>query len=45
MKNENDVVIVSAVRTPFGRFDGALKTVLSMDLGVLALKEAVLIEV
>ena len=23
MKNENDVVIVSAVRTPFGRFDGA----------------------
>ena len=37
----NDVVIVSAVRTPFGRFDGALKTVLSMDLGVLALKEVV----
>ncbi|NPU86461.1 MAG: thiolase family protein [Syntrophaceae bacterium] len=41
MKRENDVVIVSAVRTPFGRFDGVLKTVLSMDLGVLALKEAV----
>ncbi|HRT61240.1 MAG TPA: thiolase family protein [Syntrophales bacterium] len=41
MKEENDVVIVSAVRTPFGRFDGVLKTVLSMDLGVLALKEAV----
>lgn len=41
MKNENDVVIVSALRTPFGRFDGALKTVLSMDLGVLVLKEAV----
>ena len=37
----DDVVIVSAVRTPFGRFDGALKTVLSMDLGVLALKEVV----
>lgn len=37
----NDVVIVSAVRTPFGRFDGALKSVLSMDLGVLALKEVV----
>jgi acetyl-CoA C-acetyltransferase len=41
MKNKNDVVIVSAVRTPFGRFDGVLKTVLSMDLGVLALKEVV----
>jgi acetyl-CoA C-acetyltransferase len=39
MKSKNDVVIVSAVRTPFGRFDGVLKTVLSMDLGVLALKE------
>ncbi|MCX5852891.1 MAG: thiolase family protein [Deltaproteobacteria bacterium] len=37
----DDVVIVSAVRTPFGRFDGVLKTVLSMDLGVLALKEVV----
>ena len=40
-KSENDVVIVSAVRTPFGRFDGALKTILSMDLGVHALKEVV----
>lgn len=39
--SSNDVVIVSAVRTPFGRFDGVLKTVLSMDLGVLALKEVV----
>jgi acetyl-CoA C-acetyltransferase len=41
MKSKDDVVIVSAVRTPFGRFDGVLKTVLSMDLGVLALKEVV----
>ena len=31
---ENDVLIVSAVRTPFGRFDGVLKNILSMDLGV-----------
>lgn len=38
---ENDVVIVSAVRTPFGRFDGVLKSILSMDLGVLAVTEAV----
>jgi acetyl-CoA C-acetyltransferase len=35
----NDVVIVGAVRTPFGRFDGILKTTLSMDLGVMVLKE------
>jgi len=40
-KSKNDVVIVSAVRTPFGRFDGVLKSVLSMDLGVLAVKEVV----
>jgi len=39
--DKNDVVIVSAVRTPFGNFDGALKTTLSIDLGVLALKEVV----
>ena len=31
----SDVVIVGAVRTPFGRFDGILKTTLSMDLGVI----------
>jgi acetyl-CoA C-acetyltransferase len=36
-----DVVIVAAVRTPFGRFDGALRSTLSMDLGVLALKEII----
>jgi acetyl-CoA C-acetyltransferase len=41
MKNENDVVIVSAVRTPFGRFDGVLKSVLSIDLGVKVLQEVV----
>ena len=37
----SDVVIVGAVRTPFGRFDGILKTTLSMDLGVMVLKEIV----
>ncbi|MEN6359743.1 MAG: thiolase family protein [Smithella sp.] len=40
-KSDKDIVIVSAVRTPFGRFDGVLKTVLSFDLGVFALKEVV----
>lgn len=37
----NDVVIVSAVRTPFGRFDGVLRSVDSIDLGVMALKEVI----
>jgi acetyl-CoA C-acetyltransferase len=39
--NKNDVVIVSAARTPFGKFDGALKSVLSMDLGAYILKEVI----
>ena len=37
--DKTDIVIVSAVRTPFGNFDGVLKNTLSIDLGVLALKE------
>ncbi|MCD6571324.1 MAG: thiolase family protein [Deltaproteobacteria bacterium] len=37
--NKDDIVIVSAVRTPFGRFDGVLRTTLSIDLGVMVLKE------
>ncbi len=41
MPNKNDVVIVEAVRTPFGRFDGVLKSTLSMDLGVMVLKEII----
>jgi acetyl-CoA C-acetyltransferase len=41
MNEKNDIVIVEAVRTPFGRFDGALKTTLSMDLGVMVLKEII----
>lgn len=40
-RNPNDVVIVSAVRTPFGKFDGVLKTTLSFDLGIATLKEVV----
>jgi len=40
-KDKNDVVIVEAVRTPFGRFDGVLKSTLSMDLGVMVLKEVI----
>jgi len=36
---DNDVVIVEAVRTPFGRFDGLLKSIDSINLGVMVLKE------
>ncbi len=38
--DNTDAVIVSAVRTPFGRFDGVLKDVPSIDLGVMVVKEA-----
>ena len=37
----HDAVIVSAVRTPIGRFGGSLKTVNSGDLGAIVIKEAV----
>src|SRR5438876_458370 len=37
-----DAVIVSAVRTPIGRYGGALKDVRPDDLGALAISEAVL---
>ena len=36
-----DIVIVSAVRTPVGRYGGALKTLNSGDLASIAIKEAV----
>lgn len=38
---KDDVVIVSAVRTPFGRFDGLLKSMDSIELGAIVLKEVV----
>ncbi|MCL5961334.1 MAG: thiolase family protein [Chloroflexi bacterium] len=37
--SDNDVVVVSAVRTPFGKFGGVLKDVPSVDLGVHVVKE------
>ena len=40
MKHEQDVVIVSGVRTPIGKFGGALKDVKAHQLGALAAKEA-----
>lgn len=39
MDKADDLVIVEAVRTPFGKFDGVLRTTLSLDLGVMVLKE------
>ncbi|MBW1771895.1 MAG: thiolase family protein [Deltaproteobacteria bacterium] len=40
MENNRDVVIVSAVRTPFGRFDGVAREIPSIDLGVAVVKES-----
>lgn len=39
MTDNRDVVIVSAVRTPFGRFDGVAREIPSIDLGVAVVKE------
>jgi acetyl-CoA C-acetyltransferase len=39
MVDKRDVVIVSAVRTPFGRFDGVMREIPSIDLGVMVVKE------
>lgn len=40
MKKE-DIVIVSAVRTPFSKFDSAMADIASLDLGALVMKEVV----
>ena len=37
----NDVVIVSAARTPVGKFQGSLAELSAIDLGAIALREAV----
>ena len=36
----NDIVIVSAVRTPVGSFNGALSTLSAQSLGAVALRAA-----
>ena len=41
MANENDAVILSAVRTPIGRFQGTLSSVPATQLGAIAVKAAV----
>ena len=42
MNNPDDLVIISAARTPFGRFGGMLKEVHSSYLGSLAVKEVLM---
>jgi acetyl-CoA C-acetyltransferase len=37
--NKNDIVIVSAARTPFGRYGGALKDYDYFDLGAIPIRE------
>ena len=39
MANNNDVVIVSAVRTPFGRFGGSLSDIDYYELGAIPMRE------
>ncbi|HEY9285037.1 MAG TPA: acetyl-CoA C-acetyltransferase [Pyrinomonadaceae bacterium] len=41
MSNERESVIVSAVRTPTGKFQGALKDMSATDLGALVVRESV----
>ena len=40
MKNLNDIVIISACRTPMGKFGGTLKDIPAYDLGGVVIKEA-----
>ncbi len=37
----DDIVIVSGVRTPFGRFDGPMRDIPSIDLAVIVMKEVI----
>jgi len=39
MAKQEDIVIVSAVRTPFSKFDSAMADIPSIDLGVIVMKE------
>ncbi|MFA5183004.1 MAG: thiolase family protein [Syntrophales bacterium] len=41
MGKQDDIVIVSAVRTPFSRFDSAMADIASIDLAVMVMKEVI----
>ena len=36
-----DIVVVAVARTPFGRFEGALKNIVGPRLGALAINEVI----
>jgi acetyl-CoA C-acetyltransferase len=39
--NKNDMVIISGVRTPFGKFGGTMKDMDVIDIGAIVMKEAI----
>ncbi len=41
MESKKEIVIVSAVRTPFSKFDTAMADIASIDLGVMVMKEVI----
>jgi acetyl-CoA C-acetyltransferase len=41
MESKNGIVMVSAVRTPFSKFDSAMADIASIDLGVMVMKEVI----
>lgn len=41
VEKDNDIVIVSAVRTPFGKFDGVMRDIPSIDLAIMVMKEVI----
>jgi len=41
MGKQDDIVIVSAVRTPFSKFDSAMADIASIDLAVMVMKEVI----
>jgi hypothetical protein len=41
MPGKDDIVMVSAVRTPFSRFDTAMADIPSIDLGVMVMQEVI----
>ena len=39
--NQRDVVILAGARTPLGKLNGALSTLTAVELGAVALREAI----
>ena len=45
MEKDNSVVIVSAARTPFGRFKGSLYNFSAYELGAMEIEEVIIVRV